>query len=245
MTEHQYEAGGSRDNFDDEDMMNDRREDGLEEDFLDDIDEAVEEEAEEEIDLAAEASKAGFSSPAEFLAAEIEKLEGEKADLKDQFVRAHAEMENLRRRTAKDVKDARQFSIAGFAREMLAVADNLRRALEAVPQEARDSGDKGFEALIEGVEMTERAMMQGLEKHGVKRLTPANEKFDPNLHQAMFEIPNTEVPNNTVLQVVQDGFVIGERCLRPAMVGVSKGGPKQAANTVDEKPTEQTEENAG
>ncbi len=227
MTEHQNEAGGSRENIDENEMMQDQRDDGLENDFLDDIEDIEREEAEaEEIDLAAEASRAGFSSPAEFLAAEIEKLEGEKADLKDQYVRAHAEMENLRRRTQKDVKDAREYSIAGFAREMLAVADNLRRALDAVPAEARNSGDKGLETLIEGVELTERSMMQGLEKYGVKRLTPTNEKFDPNLHQAMFEIPNTEVPNNTVLQVVQDGFVIGERCLRPAMVGVSKGGPK-------------------
>ena len=244
MTEHQHEAGGSRDNFDENDMMDDRREEGLEEDFLDDIDDAAEEEVEDEIDLAAEASKAGFSSPAEFLTAEIEKLEGEKAGLKDQYVRAHAEMENLRRRTAKDVRDAREYSIAGFAREMLAVADNLRRALEAVPAEARETGDKGFEALIEGVEMTERAMMQGLEKYGVKKLIPTNEKFDPNLHQAMFEIPNAEVPNNTVLQVVQDGFVIGERCLRPAMVGVSKGGPKQAAASESDNPAEQAEEAA-
>lgn len=181
------------------------------------------------MELAADAAKAGFSSPSEFLAAEIEKLEGEKKELHENYLRAHAEMENVRRRAAKDVKDAREYSIAGFAREMLGVADNLRRALDAIPQESRDAGDKGFEALVEGVEMTERAMMQGLEKYGVKRIRPENERFDPNLHQAMFEIPNTEIANNTVLQVVQDGFVIGERCLRPAMVGVSKGGPKHVA----------------
>ena len=189
---------------------------------------------EAEMQLAEQAAKSGFSSPAAFLAAEIERVEQEKSDLNDQFLRAHAEMENLRRRTQKDVADARSYSIAGFAREMLQVADNLRRAIDAVPEDARESGDTGLKTLIEGVEMTERAMMQGLEKHGVKKISPLNERFDPNFHQAMFEVPNTDVPNNTVLNVVQEGFVIGNRCLRPAMVGVSKGGPKQAAPKPDE-----------
>lgn len=182
----------------------------------------------EALDLAEAASRGGFSSPVAFLSAELDRAEEEKAKLKEDYLRAHAEMENLRRRTQKDVADAREYSIAGFAREMLAVHDNLRRALEAIPQEARDSGDAGFATLIEGVELTERSMMQGLAKYGVKALSPLNERFDPNLHQAMFEIPDASVPNNTVLQVVQDGFVIGERCLRPAMVGVSRGGPKAA-----------------
>ena len=189
---------------------------------------------EAEMQLAEQAAKSGFSSPAAFLAAEIERVEQEKSDLNDQFLRAHAEMENLRRRTQKDVADARSYSIAGFAREMLQVADNLRRAIDAVPEDAREGGDAGLKTLIEGVEMTERAMMQGLEKHGVKKISPLNERFDPNFHQAMFEVPNTDVPNNTVLNVVQEGFVIGNRCLRPAMVGVSKGGPKQAAPKPDE-----------
>ena len=189
---------------------------------------------EAEMQLAEQAAKSGFSSPAAFLAAEIERVEQEKSDLNDQFLRAHAEMENLRRRTQKDVADARSYSIAGFAREMLQVADNLRRAIDAVPEDARESGDTGLKTLIEGVEMTERAMMQGLEKHGVKKISPLNERFDPNFHQAMFEVPNTDVPNNTVLNVVQEGFVIGNRCLRPAMVGVSKGGPKQTAPKPDE-----------
>ena len=189
---------------------------------------------EAEMQLAEQAAKSGFSSPAAFLAAEIERVEQEKSDLNDQFLRAHAEMENLRRRTQKDVADARSYSIAGFAREMLQVADNLRRAIDAVPEDAREGGDAGLKTLIEGVEMTERAMMQGLEKHGVKKISPLNERFDPNFHQAMFEVRNTDVPNNTVLNVVQEGFVIGNRCLRPAMVGVSKGGPKQAAPKPDE-----------
>jgi molecular chaperone GrpE len=132
----------------------------------------------------------------------------------------------LRRRTERDIKDARSYSVAGFARDMLAVSDNLRRALEAVPADDRASADAGLKTLIEGVEMTERSMQSALERHGVRMLEPVGQKFDPNFHQAMFEVPNPDVPNNTVVQVVQAGFTIGERVLRPAMVGVAKGGPK-------------------
>lgn len=184
--------------------------------------------AEEEFEAQNGEEPSGFANPLEFLQAELERVEAEKAEMHDKVMRNVAEMENLRRRTAKDVTDARQFSIAAFAREMLAVSDNLHRALEAVPQETRDSDDSGLKALIEGVELTERAMLQALEKHGVKRISPVGERFDPNFHQAMFEIQDPETPANTVLQVVQDGYVIGDRVLRPALVGVAKGGPKPA-----------------
>ena len=159
----------------------------------------------------------------------LDVLREENAELRDRYLRLAAEMDNLRRRTERDVKDAKSYSVAGFARDMLAVSDNLRRAIEAIPAEARQSGDAGYTTLVEGVEMTERAMLSALERHGVKKLEPVGEKFDPNFHQAMFEVPNAEVPNNTVVQVVQAGFVIGERVLRPAMVGVAKGGPKAVA----------------
>lgn len=155
-----------------------------------------------------------------------EALQAENAELRDRFLRMAAEMENLRRRTEREIKDAKSYSVAGFARDMLAVSDNLRRALDAVPAEHRQVADQTLTTLLEGVEMTERAMLSALERHGVKKIEAEGAKFDPNFHQAMFEIPNTEVPNNTVLQVVQAGFTIGERVLRPAMVGVSKGGPK-------------------
>jgi molecular chaperone GrpE len=165
----------------------------------------------------------------------VVRLMKENEELKDRALRVAAEMENLRRRTARDVHDARSYAIANFAREMLSVSDNLRRALDAVPAEARNSADAGFKALIEGVEITERAMLAALERHGVKKLYPEGEKFDPNFHQAMFEVPNATVPANTVVQVVQPGYSIGERVLRPAMVGVAKGGPKPAA-TVEPAP---------
>lgn len=159
----------------------------------------------------------------------LTKLMAENEELKDRALRVAAEMENLRRRTARDVHDARTYAVANFARDMLSVSDNLRRAIEAVPADARETGDAGLKSLIEGVEMTERAMLSALERHGVKKLSPEGEKFDPNFHQAMFEVPNPDIPANTVTQVVQPGYSIGERVLRPAMVGVSKGGPKATA----------------
>jgi molecular chaperone GrpE len=155
----------------------------------------------------------------------------ENEELKDRALRVAAEMENLRRRTARDVHDARSYAIANFARDMLSVSDNLRRALDAIPAEAKASGDAGFKALIEGVDITERAMLSALERHGVKKLQPEGEKFDPNFHQAMFEVPNPNVPANTVVQVVQPGYSIGDRVLRPAMVGVAKGGPKPSSDS--------------
>ena len=156
------------------------------------------------------------------------RLAKENEEMKDRALRLAAEMENLRRRTARDVHDARAYAIANFARDMLTVSDNLQRALAAVPAEAKEKGEAGFAALLEGVEMTERGMHAALERHGVKKIEPQGEKFDPNFHQAMFEVPNPDLPANTVVQVVQSGYVIGERMLRPAMVGVSKGGPKAA-----------------
>lgn len=183
-------------------------------------------------DQATEQSADAAAEQAEAAAAEIDPVEvlaTENADLKDRALRAMAEMENLRRRTEKEVKDARQYAVSSFARDMLTVSDNLRRALDALPEDDRKNADAGIASLIEGVEMIERDLLNQLEKNGVKKLNPEGQKFDPNFHQAMFEVPNTEVPNNTVVQVVQAGYVIGERVLRPAMVGVSKGGPKDVA----------------
>ena len=164
------------------------------------------------------------------------RLVKENEELKDRALRTAAEMENLRRRTARDVHDARAYAIANFARDMLSVSDNLRRTLDAIPDEAKTSGDAGFKSLIDGVEITERAMLSALERHGVKKLEPQGEKFNPNFHQAMFEVPNPDVPANTVVQVMQAGYSIGERVLRPAMVGVSKGGPKHGAADAPAEP---------
>lgn len=174
--------------------------------------------------MAAERSEGGVDGDY----AALVRLLKENEELKDKALRAAAEMENLRRRTARDVVDARAYAIANFARDMLQVADNLQRALDAIPAEAKASGDVGFKALIEGVEITQRGMLSTLERHGVKKLAPEGEKFDPNFHQAMFEVPNPDIAAGTVVQVVQPGYSIGDRVLRPAMVGVSKGGAKPA-----------------
>ncbi|MEO0543038.1 MAG: nucleotide exchange factor GrpE [Pseudomonadota bacterium] len=171
------------------------------------------------------------------IGAEMEKMQAEIQELKDQNLRLVAEMENLRRRTQREVGDAKQYAVANFARDMLSVSDNLGRAIEAVPQEKRESGSDDFKALLEGVELTAKSMLSTMERHGVKQLNPENEKFDPNFHQAMFEAQDPSVPNNTVINVVQPGFSIGERVLRPAMVGVAKGGPK-AAPVAEEAPTD-------
>jgi molecular chaperone GrpE len=156
-------------------------------------------------------------------------LEAERADLKDKLLRTLADMENLRRRTQREVADARAYAVTAFARDMLTVADNIHRALESVPEEAKANMGDALKALIEGIELTERDLQKTLERHGVRKLSPEGEKFDPNLHQAMFEIPNPDLPSGSVVQVMQEGYVIGERVLRPAMVGVSKGGPKANA----------------
>jgi molecular chaperone GrpE len=155
-------------------------------------------------------------------------LEREHAEMKDRLLRTLAEMENLRKRTEREVADSRLYGVASFGRDILNVADNMRRALETVTPELRASVESGVKALVDGVEMTERELLKALEKNGVRQFTPQGGKFDPNLHQAMFEVPDVSVPAGSVVQVVQPGYMIGERVLRPALVGVSKGGPKAA-----------------
>jgi molecular chaperone GrpE len=163
-------------------------------------------------------------------------LAKEIADYKDKLLRALADMENLRRRTDREVADARTYGVTSLARDMVGVADNMHRALEA-------AGDAGIvvegpaKALLEGVELTERELLKVLERHGVKKFEPQGAKFDPNLHQAMFEVPDANVPSGSVVQVIQPGYMIGDRVLRPAMVGVSKGGPRTAPpeRSADEK----------
>jgi len=159
----------------------------------------------------------------------VEALAKEAAEARDKMLRTLAEMENLRKRTAKEVADARIYGITGFARDVLDIADNLQRALDAVPAETRESADPILKALIEGVELTERSLLNALEKNGVKKFDPSGEKFDPNFQQAMYEVPDASVPPGTVVQVVQAGYMIGDRVLRPALVAVSKGGAKTGA----------------
>lgn len=158
----------------------------------------------------------------------LEKLVAENAELKDRALRALAETENMRRRSEREAADARTYAVTSFARDLLSVVDNLERALGSLAEEQRASADPVLKGLIEGVELTARDMASVLGRHGVKRLDPKGEKFDPNFHQAMFEAPDESVPPGAVSQVMQSGWKIGERVLRPALVGVSKGAPKTA-----------------
>lgn len=158
----------------------------------------------------------------------VEALTREAAEARDKMLRTLAEMENLRKRTAREVAEARAYGITGFARDILDIADNLQRAIDAMPADAKETADAGMKAFMEGVELTERSLINTLEKNGVKKFDPSGEKFNPNFQQAMYEVPDASVPAGTVVQVVQAGFMIGERILRPALVGVSKGGAKAA-----------------
>ncbi|WP_321393436.1 nucleotide exchange factor GrpE [Emcibacter sp.] len=157
--------------------------------------------------------------------------QAEIAELKDKLLRAVAETENLRRRAEREKQDATNYAVTAFARDLLPVSDNLRRALDSLPEDA--DGNETLKALVEGVEMTERELLNNFEKHGIRKVDPKGEKFDHNLHQAMFEIPNSGAEEGTVVQVMQVGYTLKERLLRPAMVGVAKGSAPEKQDHVD------------
>jgi molecular chaperone GrpE len=173
----------------------------------------------------AEGADAGAPAPLE---QQLEELRRSNAELSDRLLRLAAEMENQRKRAEREIADTRSYAIAGFARDMLTATDSLARALMMLPAEARENPDGALKSLIEGMELTEREMQRLLAKHGVKPISADGEKFDPHRHQAMFEVPDPSRPEGTVVQVVQTGYSIGDRVLRPAMVGVAKGGPRAA-----------------
>jgi molecular chaperone GrpE len=152
---------------------------------------------------------------------ELAAVRQEAAQLKDQLLRALAEAENVRRRAQREREDATKYAIANFAREVLQVSDNLHRALEAIPAAAL-AADEALKNLHDGVSATERQLDATLERQQVKRVWPMGEKFDANLHQAMFEVPTAEQAPGTVVQVMQAGYLIHDRLLRPALVGVAK-----------------------
>lgn len=183
---------------------------------------------------APEPADAAAAPGAEAVPDPVAEAQREAAEMKDKLLRTLAEMENLRRRTEREVSDARLYGISGFARDVLGVADNMQRAMQALEDELR--GNESVKALVEGVELTERELLKVLEKHGVKRFSPLGEKFDPNMHQAMYEVPDASGAPGTVAQVIQDGYKIGERVLRPAMVAVFKAPPKAAAASANDNP---------
>jgi molecular chaperone GrpE len=161
------------------------------------------------------------------LGADLDALLAENAEMRDRLLRSMADMENLRRRTEREKTDTARYAISNFARDVLTVGDNLKRTIDHVPQGAA-AEDPALKSFLEGVELTERELLNVLERHGVTRLDPLGARFDPNFHQAMYEVQNTDVPEGTVVEVMQAGYVIGDRCLRPALVAVAKGGAKQA-----------------
>ena len=184
---------------------------------------AAEEAANNNIDGLAETpseSEADESSPE----TRSTELKAELAEYKDRLLRALAETENVRRRAQREREDASKYAIAGFAKDLLSAADNLRRALESLPES--EAKDERTRSLLAGVAATERELLGVFERYGIKRIDPRGEAFDHNFHQAIFEAERPDQPSGSVVEVLQPGYVLHDRLLRPAMVGVAKGSPK-------------------
>ncbi len=160
----------------------------------------------------------------------VVRLEGEVAVLKDQLLRALAEVENIRRRSARERDDAVKFAAVPLIKDVIGVADNLRRALGSVPADAAETNEQ-IRTLLDGVEMTEKDLQSVFARHGIERIDPMGERLDPHFHEALFEVPDASVPAGTVVQVLQAGYRLRDRLIRPAQVGIAKGGPSAAAVT--------------
>ncbi len=154
--------------------------------------------------------------------AEIFALKEEVAAAKDRLLRYAAESENTRKRLEREKAEGVLYAATNFARDLLSVADSLNRALGAVPAEERDIVDDVMKKFLDGIDLTERELLSVFQRHNIRKLETVGEKFNPNFHQAMFEIPTSERAPGTVMQEVQSGYAVGERCLRPALVGVAK-----------------------
>ena len=192
--------------------------------------EGEDEEAGEPTEPAAPAAPANENADA---VAPEQSLEAQISELKDRLLRAVAEVENTRRRAERERLETSKYAVSAFARDVLPVADNLRRALEAAAPEARDD-ETGLGSLLAGVEMTERELLSALERHSISAINPMGEKFDHNFHQVMFEVPGTGEPAGTIVQVMQTGYLIADRLLRPAMVGVAKNeSPEEPGEHID------------
>ena len=174
------------------------------------------------------AMDAGAELPDEGVAldadAQLAAVEAELADTKDRLLRALAETENVRRRLQRERDDVQKYAVSGFAKDLLSTVDNLQRALDAMPES--EVADPRARGLRDGVAATERELLAALERHGLERIDPKGERFDHNFHQAIFEAERPDLPAGTVVEVLQPGYVLHDRLLRPAMVGVAKGGAK-------------------
>uniref|UniRef100_A0A9E7ZZW0 Protein GrpE n=1 Tax=Bosea sp. NBC_00436 TaxID=2969620 RepID=A0A9E7ZZW0_9HYPH len=176
-----------------------------------------------------ESAAAGEVPPSQAEAGALAELRSENAALKDRLLRALAETENVRRRAERDLVDARQYAVTRFARDLLPVADNMERAMASAHAGAQ-RGENLVKALVEGVALTGKELQRVLERHGVRKLVPVGERFDPHFHEALFEVPDPAAPDGTVSQVVEPGYAIGTRPLRPAKVGIARGGPSARAS---------------
>lgn len=189
------------------------------------------------VDAAAEAApapEAGDPERGAEYAARIVELEQEAGDLRDQLLRAMAETENIRKRGERQIEDAHRYAVTGFARDILSVADNLERALESVPEDQRGEHEL-LQTLLDGVTAVQNDFLNALSAHKIERIDPMGEAFDPNLHEAMFEVPDSDLSNGTIAQVVQPGYKLHDRLLRPARVGVAKSANGEAEPQVDTK----------
>jgi molecular chaperone GrpE len=180
---------------------------------------AAEEVAEAEILEEAEAPDLYEIDPRDI---EIVQLKEEAGALRERLLRTAADMDNLRKRAAREKAEATLYAATNFARDLLSVADNMQRALAAMPPETRENADEATKNLFSGIEMTERELLKVFQRYNIRKVETVGAKFDPNVHQALFEVPTNDHPPGTVVQEMQSGFAIGERCLRPAMVGVAK-----------------------
>lgn len=200
--------------------------------------------AEEKAPAGPETGGGQTAQAAEEKQSEAEALKQQICELTDRLQRAMAEQDNMRKRLEREKEEIAKYAVSNFARDVLTVADNIQRAIDAVPRDAAER-DPALKSFLEGVEVTERELLKVMERYGIQRLNPEGEKFDPNFHQAMFEVATPDMPNGTIVQVVQPGYMLGERVLRPALVGVAKATPKSsdAGPGADQKPDQGAADN--
>ncbi len=174
-------------------------------------------------------------SPLEQALLQISDLQQQLAATRDQGLRALAEADNARKRALKDREDASKYAVSNFARDLLDYTDNFKRAIDSIPEELKHSGDERITNLLTGLEAMQRQLLQTFEKNGIKKLEPRDEPFNPHFHEVMFEVPGTGKPAGMIIQLVDAGYILHDRLLRPARVGVAKdegqGGPTQSVDT--------------
>lgn len=198
----------------------------------------VADEADFDLSAPVDAIEEGQLTP-EALEAAFQALADERDSYKDRYMRTFAEMENIRKRAEKEKADIRKYAISDFARDVLGLGDNIQRAIAAVPAEAAEQ-DSHLKSFREGIELLERELLGMLQRHGVTRIDPKGERFNPNQHQAVMEMERPDLPAGSVAEVFQSGYIIGERVLRPAMVAVAKGGAKMAKEAAVAEATGET-----